>query len=90
MCLIYLRLFLAKLCFCVPARVAINIKKLIFSARDDLVKVSWKWDARKYQNKPSLLRYGSSYDSSSIFFLGCDHSNWRDYMQAEKKNEVCD
>ena len=31
---------IVKLYFCVPARVAINIKKLIFSARDDLVKVS--------------------------------------------------
>ena len=42
---------------------------LIFSARDDLVKVSWKSDARKYQNKPSLLTLTSWVKGTSPFLL---------------------
>ena len=40
---------------------------LIFSARDDLVKVSWKSDARKYQNKLSLLTLTSWVKGTSPF-----------------------
>ena len=51
---------------------------LVFSARDDLVKVSWKSDAQKCQNEVTPLTLTSWVKDASpfvILFLGKDTMN---------------